>query len=213
MIHAVDQGADIISYSAGGYSGSATLKEGVDYAINNGVMIIAAETMSVLFYIGFDNSLIGTDTGIVSEGTASISWLGLSEDVTYSWYVVIHDKLTFIISSIWTFNTFLDIPLWIQTPSDQIIEFGNFINYNITASDFSGIDMYGINSLAPFNIDNNGIITNNKTLSVRGYFLQVKAYDPFGNNCTASIMVYVKDTTSPTWGFPFRSQTLESDED
>jgi len=41
MIHAVDQGADIISYSAGG-SDSTTKKEGVDYAINHGVMVIAA---------------------------------------------------------------------------------------------------------------------------------------------------------------------------
>ncbi|MHA1256204.1 MAG: S8 family serine peptidase, partial [Promethearchaeota archaeon] len=41
MIHAVDQGADIISYSGGG-SDSTTKKEGVDYAINHGVMVIAA---------------------------------------------------------------------------------------------------------------------------------------------------------------------------
>ncbi|KKN40751.1 hypothetical protein LCGC14_0730210 [marine sediment metagenome] len=41
MIHAVNQGADIISYSGGG-SDSATKREGVDYAINNGVMVIAA---------------------------------------------------------------------------------------------------------------------------------------------------------------------------
>ena len=41
MMHAVNQGADIISYSGGG-SDSVTKREAVEYAVNNGVMVIAA---------------------------------------------------------------------------------------------------------------------------------------------------------------------------
>jgi thermitase len=42
LMHAVDMGADIISCSWGGSSSSQTLLEGIDYAINNGVMVVAA---------------------------------------------------------------------------------------------------------------------------------------------------------------------------
>ena len=42
LIHAVDMGADIISCSWGSNSLSQTLKEGLDYAIDNNVMVIAA---------------------------------------------------------------------------------------------------------------------------------------------------------------------------
>jgi thermitase len=42
LMHAVDMGADIISCSWGGSSSSQTLLEGIDYAQNNGVMVVAA---------------------------------------------------------------------------------------------------------------------------------------------------------------------------
>ncbi|MFX1503468.1 MAG: S8 family peptidase, partial [Promethearchaeota archaeon] len=42
LMHAVDMGADIISCSWGGNTASTTLLEGIDYAINHGVMVIAA---------------------------------------------------------------------------------------------------------------------------------------------------------------------------
>ena len=42
LMHAVDMGADIISNSWGSTSYSETIKEGIDYALNQGVMVIAA---------------------------------------------------------------------------------------------------------------------------------------------------------------------------
>ncbi|MFX0039933.1 MAG: S8 family peptidase [Promethearchaeota archaeon] len=42
LMHAVDMGADIISCSWGGNTYSETIKEAIDYAINHGVMVIAA---------------------------------------------------------------------------------------------------------------------------------------------------------------------------
>ncbi|MFX1324968.1 MAG: S8 family peptidase [Promethearchaeota archaeon] len=42
LMHAVDMGAEIISCSWGGSTYSETIKEAIDYALNNGVMVIAA---------------------------------------------------------------------------------------------------------------------------------------------------------------------------
>ncbi|MCD6478025.1 MAG: PKD domain-containing protein, partial [Candidatus Aenigmarchaeota archaeon] len=44
------------------------------------------DSMDVSFYDASDDSLIGTDSGVSSGSTASITWSDLSEGTTYSWY-------------------------------------------------------------------------------------------------------------------------------
>jgi hypothetical protein len=47
--------------------------------------------MDVSFYNADDDSLIGTDTDVVSGGTASVTWNDLSYNTTYSWYTIADD--------------------------------------------------------------------------------------------------------------------------
>lgn len=168
------------------------------------------DIMNVSFYNATDNSLIGIDTGVLSGSKASIYLLELAEGISCSWYVIIDDGLTSTNSSLWTFTTFLDIPLWNQTPTNQIVEYGSFLNYNVNAFDFSGIVRYWVNDSLNFNIDNNGNIISSSYLEVGNYILEIRAYDPFDNNCSAIITITVEDTISPTWNFPLINQTLES---
>lgn len=63
------------------------------------------DSMDVSFYNVFDDSLIGTDMGVASGGTASISWLNLSEGTIYNWYAVANDGTTSTTSSTWSFTT------------------------------------------------------------------------------------------------------------
>ncbi len=63
------------------------------------------DTLDVSFYDASDNSLIGTDTGVPSGGTASIVWSGLSPNTTYSWYAVASDGTDSNQSATWTFTT------------------------------------------------------------------------------------------------------------
>ena len=150
------------------------------------------DTMDVSFYNAFDDSLIGTDTGVLSGGTASVSWLGLSEGTIYSWYAVANDGSASTTSSTWSFTTFLDFPTWDQTPTNQFIEYGVFLNYDVNASDLSGITLYWINDTSNFNIDSNGVLTNTTILNPGTYWLELRAYDPYDNYCSVIIKIIVK---------------------
>jgi|GEM_PF-1585750 len=63
------------------------------------------DSMDVSFYDASDDSLIGTDTGVASGGTASVTWSGLSYSTTYSWYAVASDGSDTTQSSTWSFST------------------------------------------------------------------------------------------------------------
>ena len=84
-------------------------------------------------------------------------------------------------------------PIWISLPTDQIVEYGDSFFYVISASDISGIDHYLINDITNFNIDSNGVLTNTITLTAGTYWLEVRAYDPYNNYCTANIRIIVQE--------------------
>ncbi len=167
------------------------------------------DSMNVSFYDASDDSLIGTETGVVSGGAASIFWLGLSEDIVYSWYVVVSDGSTSTTSLTWSFTSILNLPTWDQTPTDQIIEYGSFLNYDVNASDFSGINRYWLNDTTDFNIDSIGIFTSIGVLAVGDYIVEVRAYNPSDNYCTATIKISVEDTSIPIWDLAPTDQSLE----
>ena len=167
------------------------------------------DSMNVSFYDASDDSLIGTDTGVTSGGTASVLWDSLSEDTVYSWYAVANDGFTSTTSLTWSFTSILHIPMWDQTPTDQIIEYGHLLNYDINASDFSGINRYWLNDTINFNIDSIGIITSIGVLAIGDYIVEVRAYNPSDNYCTATINIAIEDTTSPTWDLALTDQSLD----
>ncbi|TFF89389.1 MAG: hypothetical protein EU549_00805, partial [Promethearchaeota archaeon] len=83
VVHAVDNGADIISYSAGG-SDSITKQEGVDYAISHGVMFIAAagnEGNNIEFYPAAYPEVIAVSATDQNDQLASFSNYGNWIDV------------------------------------------------------------------------------------------------------------------------------------
>ena len=81
-------------------------------------------------------------------------------------------------------------PEWDQIPIDQLIQEGDSFLYEVNASDTSGVD-YSIDDTVNFNITSEGIITNSRSLSAGVYPLEIRAYNPFNNNITASINVEV----------------------
>lgn len=90
-------------------------------------------------------------------------------------------------------------PTWDEAPTNQVVELGQSFNYNLNASDLSGIDHYWINDTVHFTVDTTGLITNVTDLAVGSYDLEVRAYDPYDNYCSATFTVTVEDTTPPTW--------------
>ncbi|MFX1354101.1 MAG: hypothetical protein ACFE8V_15895 [Promethearchaeota archaeon] len=63
------------------------------------------DDLTVSFYDASDDSLIDVDTVLGGSGTASVTWLNLSSNTGYSWYVIVDDGLSTSQSSTWSFIT------------------------------------------------------------------------------------------------------------
>ena len=84
-------------------------------------------------------------------------------------------------------------PKWDETPTNQILMHGESFSYGLSAYDASSIDHYWINDTIKFNINSDGLITNATALEVGEYWIEVRAYDPHDNYCSAKIKITVED--------------------
>ena len=103
-------------------------------------------------------------------------------------------------------------PVWGVVPSDQTVEFGTIMDYDLFGLDRSGIDHYWVNDTLHFLIVD-GSITSIAGLAVGEYGIEVRAYDPYGNVVYAIFCVTVVDTTSPDWVTAPTDQTCEYGDD
>jgi len=87
---------------------NGALDIGVDPVLSVDVTDPNGDTMDVTFHDASDNSVIGTDTGVTSGGTASVTWNGLSSVRTYQWYAVADDGHNSTVSTVWSFSTITD---------------------------------------------------------------------------------------------------------
>ncbi|MGB5910805.1 MAG: hypothetical protein WBH31_06380, partial [Promethearchaeia archaeon] len=90
-------------------------------------------------------------------------------------------------------------PSWVLPPSDKTMEFGGSFNYDLNATDPSGIEDWWLNDTTYFDIDGNGVITNKSLVPIGKYWLEVNVNDTLGNILTDTFKVTVQDTTAPSW--------------
>ncbi|RDE17528.1 MAG: hypothetical protein C4K49_02360 [Candidatus Thorarchaeota archaeon] len=130
--------------------------------------------------------------------------------------------ISIVVSNLWEYTISAEFtitvedtmpPEWIEVPTDQIIEFGELLVYDLNATDYSGIAYYWVNDTTSFNIDSMGILTNALSLTVGRYGIEIRAYDPQGYFCGAIITVNVVDSTPPIWTIEPEDQVLEAGED
>ncbi|MFX1534044.1 MAG: C25 family cysteine peptidase [Promethearchaeota archaeon] len=167
------------------------------------------DTLAVTFYNATDDSIIDVVTGISSGGTASVTWSSLVNLQTYSWYVIVADGQVTRQSSTWSFDVDTIAPTWDVTPTSKTVEFPMSFIYDVDASDNIAIDHYWINDSTYFIIDSSGIITNKTKLDLGNYWIEVRAYDPANNYCTATIKVSIQDSTTPTWDQTLIDQSVD----
>jgi len=103
-------------------------------------------------------------------------------------------------------------PTWDEQPADRIIEFGHAFSYDVDASDLSGIARYWVSLPGQFAVNGAGVITNATRLSVGTHNLEIRAFDPYDNFCSAFISVSVQDTTDPIWDQLPTDQVIRFDE-
>ncbi|MHA1924884.1 MAG: right-handed parallel beta-helix repeat-containing protein [Candidatus Thorarchaeota archaeon] len=82
-------------------------------------------------------------------------------------------------------------PSWVIASLSETLEFGESFSKQMSAWDASNIDHYWISDTVNFEIDESGLITNATILEVGEYSLEVRAYDPFDNYCSATLIITV----------------------
>ncbi|MFX0055516.1 MAG: nitrous oxide reductase family maturation protein NosD [Candidatus Hermodarchaeota archaeon] len=82
-------------------------------------------------------------------------------------------------------------PSWVIASLTETLEFGEPFSKQMSAWDESNIENYWISDTVNFAIDESGLITNATILDVGVYSLEVRAYDPFANYCSATLIITV----------------------
>jgi parallel beta-helix repeat protein len=110
-----------------------------------------------------------------------------------------------------TIGFFVDdsiLPSWVESPENQVIEYGWEFRYDVNATDLAGIDSWWLNS-TDFTIDAKGVIKN-ATILVEGiYGLEIFVEDRHGNMQSTTISVTVEDTVLPSWVISPENQIIE----
>ncbi|MBN2230712.1 MAG: hypothetical protein JW779_14075 [Candidatus Thorarchaeota archaeon] len=89
-------------------------------------------------------------------------------------------------------------PTWDETPADIEWEFGKVFQWDLNATDLSGLDTWWLNDTDNFEIDDFGVITNTTVLPVGSYGLHIFVNDTFGEVLDVEVTVFITDTTAPT---------------
>jgi hypothetical protein len=87
-------------------------------------------------------------------------------------------------------------PEWMIVISNQYLDYGADLSYQLVASDLSGISNWTINDTTNFDISDYGLVTNIIPLSPGQYDLLVSVYDPYGNELVATFSVFVSSQTT-----------------
>lgn len=92
-------------------------------------------------------------------------------------------------------------PTWLQTPTDQTVEFGSPFRYDLNATDLSGINLWWIEG-SGFAIDQNGLLTNSSQLSLGLSTVTVYVEDSYDNERHIRLNITVQDTVGPIVNSP-----------
>ncbi|MHA1949099.1 MAG: CBM96 family carbohydrate-binding protein [Candidatus Thorarchaeota archaeon] len=143
----------------------------------------------------------GTNHTMIVQGESySYTWVpGSAGDISYTIFVESYSGTwATIFDSIGVEDT--TSPVWISIPGDKVLDFGEALSYQLTASDLSGIASWSIDDTTNFEIAN-GLVTNKTALATGFYGLEVTVTDNEGNSLTGNFRVAVFDfesTTTPT---------------
>lgn len=98
---------------------------------------------------------------------------------------------------------------WNETVTDISAEYLQPISRDFNATCSQNIDEWTVNATSFFDIDSNGVLTNNSVLDVGIYPITVMVNDTLENTLSQEFLVTVEDTTSPEWVQIPENQLLE----
>ncbi len=101
------------------------------------------EPMNVTFYDASDDSVIGSESGILNE-TVSVTWAGLNENTTYGWYVEVDDGMSVVNSGVWHFTT-IRRDVEVKAPSDVSQDSPGYYDHTFWVNNTGTVeDTYGL---------------------------------------------------------------------
>jgi PGF-pre-PGF domain-containing protein len=159
----------------------------------------SADTANVTIYV---NGSITNNSVSVSGSIFNISNVPLGADGAHEINVSAKDASGNINTTNATVTVTVDTtaPVWSPVPSDQTVELGDSFSYDVNATDLQTIT-YAVNDTTNFSIgSSNGTITNNVSLSLGIYSLNITATDPAGNQVSKTINVTVQYTAPVSSG-------------
>ncbi len=98
---------------------------------------------------------------------------------------------------------------WNHSATDIQAEYLQPISRDFNATCSQGVDAWTVNATSFFDIDSNGVLTNNSVLDVGIYPITVMVNDTLENTLIQEFLVMVEDTTSPEWIQIPENQQLE----
>lgn len=97
-------------------------------------------------------------------------------------------------------------PVWITTPTDQVLTYGQPLGYRMYATDLSGINQWTVDDITHFSISSSGLLTNNLLLEPGDYSVTITVYDVHGNSLSTMIIITVEAIAPPPVpGYPWIS--------
>jgi hypothetical protein len=160
-----------------------------------------ADATEYLLQIDTTDSFDSPDVINITAAVVSLTPASELTDGWWYWRVAGKDSLGALghFSAVRAIQIDTTAPTWDQNPQDCILELGDDFTYKVNASDLNDIASYTLNDTSFFAIDAGGIIEAPGNPPVGEYPLEIKAFDPYDNFCTATITISVEDTTAPTW--------------
>ncbi len=87
-------------------------------------------------------------------------------------------------------------PEWVETPEDQDLHYGDYLVYDLNATDLSGIASWEVEDTARFSVDYQGRIRSLVSLAPGTHGVTVHVTDTHGNVLTGNFVVTVAPDTS-----------------
>jgi hypothetical protein len=153
---------------------------------------------------------VNDTTQFTCDATGRITSIGILTPNRYGLQININDTHNNLLTSSITI-TVQDTtpPSWVIAPTDQILEYGEGLDYQLSANDLSGISTWQINDTTSFSIDNTGRITSLGNLQPGTYGLTVSVTDPYENTLSATFTITIQPPTPPPIpGFPIEAIAL-----
>ena len=102
----------------------------------------------------------------------------------------IYDHMLSAQFTVWVRDTLP--PSWTTFPTDQVLQPGEKLSYQLAAWDLSGVSSWTVNDTLRFKVSTTGLLTNITALTAGVHGLTVTVSDPLGNVATATFAITVQ---------------------